>query len=807
MQSEREALGDMMLMDDDMERLADSSDADDDDDEKGGGMGYDDDDDDDAKGTRRRGATSRAGSRKGKTSGGTKAIRKKIHLEDDDDEDYDEDDPSEDATGSSDDNEDVNDLEEEEEDDDDDDAMPHRRRSGRSRERPRLPSYRDVDGSEEKIGTADEDSDDEDTAPAVLMSPARKSSSAFGGSPGSGARAVRARMGRAPLDVRDDADEENYKSNSKAGKNAKRDGTSRRGDDGCNHEDDDDGRCYYASNSRSPTRLRTTHINCPSKTDNITMATLPRDRPHVCYIAPDGITRHCFALDTLYRIAISARDNGNDGASSALRRDSSPSGALQFLQPPHFRVPMEDDLLDQIASRFGRSSLVIEHSSMYKKMKGSAYHYDDELDDFDEDGEYIGHNARPSGGRATFRERFERYMQSLMGSADVYCCPLCFIEADRRRGIVDDELLGDDDDDDDASDDRDGGGGDRFSFMDDPLTILGSLDQEEFLVASSFCFRYLSDVKAHMSVVHGVSLKDIAGNDLFKRFQIRASDGLLQSWLKRSLRRAAVQGDMMHYWLGGENQSFILLMNQIDKGRARGEHSGECGSDFSFSFPNRARKIWRDVSAPYSKQLDMDDFIADEGNESSEEEEGSFAADLPLNPHFTPPNAEKGEDLKSPEERMIEHLREKNRMRRKYDSSDDDSAETNDEKDSKDCNAALSSENSDDDELEVLPKPSQYKEVEDDDDWIKAKLLKVKKARHGRKANDKNDSDHSNLFESNSETKNTEARINSSDRKRVIEDDDKSSGSDSDRKPKPQMHTNGGSARKRIIDGGDEESF
>ncbi len=70
-----------------------------------------------------------------------------------------------------------------------------------------------------------------------------------------------------------------------------------------------------------------------------------------------------------------------------LRRDSSPSGALQFLQPPHFRVPMEDDLLDQIASRFGRSSLVIEHSSMYKKMEGSAYHYDDELDDFDEDGE------------------------------------------------------------------------------------------------------------------------------------------------------------------------------------------------------------------------------------------------------------------------------------------------------------------------------------------------------------------------------------------------------------------------------------
>ncbi|KAL3806671.1 hypothetical protein ACHAXA_003446 [Cyclostephanos tholiformis] len=791
MQSEKEALGDMFLEDDDMERLAESD--------------KEVDDDDVYRGLGKRRVAARAKSKKEELLRGSKMMRKKFH-EDDNDEDYDED-ASSDATGSSDDSEDASDLEE----DGDDDVISNEGRPGRARKRAGVPSSRDVNDSEELIGTADEDSDDEDTAPTVLMSPALKSSSAFGGSPGSGARAARARMGRAPLNVREDEDENEYESDNDGGRKTKV-VTSRRNDDKSDAEGND-GWCVKAPNSKSPTKLRTTHINCPSTIDNITMSPLPKNKPHVCYIAPDGKTRHCFALDTLYRIAISAKDNGNsiysNLAPSSLLNRGSTSGALQFLQPPHFRVPMDDDLLDQIASRFGRASLVIENSSIYKKMKGAAYFNDGELDDFDEDGEYIGLNASPSGGRATFRERFERYMQSLMGSADIYCCPLCFIEADRRRGIADEELLEDDDNDDDAS--PDDVVEDRFSFMDDPLTILGSLDQEEFVVASSFCFRYLSDVKAHLSVVHGVNLKDIAGNDLFKRFQIRASDGLLQSWLKKSLRRAAVQGDMMHYWLGGENQSFILLMNQIDKARARGEHSGEYGGDFSFSFPNRARKIWRDVSAPYSKQLDMGDFIVEEGDEESGEEGGDFAADLPMNPNFMPQNVEGEGYSKSPEERMIAHLREKNRMRRKDDSSDNDSVKSSNNKDSEDSNCASSdddsSEGSDDDELEVLPKPPQYEEVEDDDDWIKAKLRKVKKARHSRKANHDDDSDHSDVFDSNSETNNTETRINNSDRKRVINDDDKSSSSDTERESKPQMHTDGASARKRVIKGSDEESF
>ncbi len=363
---------------------------------------------------------------------------------------------------------------------------------GRSGGRSGGPSYGDADDGEEAIGTADEDSGDADTAPSVLLSPARKSSGAFGGSPGSGARAAWARMGRAPLDVREkrareddeDDDEGDHDGGGRAADGGGKSGGDERGSDG---DDGDNGRCRFeAPNSKSPTRLRTTHVNCTSTTDNITMAPLPKDKPHVCFIAPDGRTRHCFTLDTLYRIAISARDNGNSVTSNAAPSLSS----LQFLQPPHFRAPMEDDLLDQIASRFGRAALVIEKSAMYKKLKGSAYLDADELDEFDEDGEYVGSNAGSSGRRATFRERFERYMQSLMGSADIYCCPLCFNEADRRRGTADEEMFEDDDDNDDDGLKDDDGGEDRFSFMDDPLTILGSLDQEEFVVASSFCFRY-----------------------------------------------------------------------------------------------------------------------------------------------------------------------------------------------------------------------------------------------------------------------------------------------------------------------------
>eukprot|EP00580_Thalassiosira_gravida_P004464 CAMPEP_0201624930 /NCGR_PEP_ID=MMETSP0493-20130528/939_1 /ASSEMBLY_ACC=CAM_ASM_000838 /TAXON_ID=420259 /ORGANISM="Thalassiosira gravida, Strain GMp14c1" /LENGTH=496 /DNA_ID=CAMNT_0048094851 /DNA_START=34 /DNA_END=1524 /DNA_ORIENTATION=- len=495
------------------------------------------------------------------------------------------------------------------------------------------------------------------------------------------------------------------------------------------------------------------------------MVDLPKNKPHVCYIAPDGKTRHCFSLDTLYRIAISSSNtNANNNIIDALTNGGGGGGAqkLNFLQPPHFRSPIEDDLLDQIASRFGRSALIIEDSAVYKKINGATA-LDEELDEFDEDGEYIGYSETATPVHRNFRDRFERYMQNLMGSTDVYCCPLCYNEADRRLGNNGDEEMWEDDET-----SEDGGGDeseDRMSFLDDPLTILGSLDSERFEVASSFCFRLLSGLKTHLKVVHGVKVSDIVGNDLFKRFQIRASDGLLQSWLKKSLRQNTVQGDMMRYWLNGENQSFVLLLNQIERNGLRMEQSGEYKCDFSASFPNRAKRIWRDVSAPYLKDMkDMEDFIAKEGDD---EEEGDGDGDAaPVNPNFTPPSGKRA--FKSPEEQMIEHLQKKNKKHPTFDDSSDDSSSLGAGEDGGD--------GSSDDELEVLPEPPQYEEVEEEDEWTKSKMLKAKKARQtnfqSKNDNGGDSSDDDDIFDSDS---GKPVQINGGARKKAIESSDEES--------------------------------
>ena len=778
-QSEREALGDM-LEDDDKELLFGGSSNNDDDDE-------DDDVNDDEvvsqKKKRERAIVTANGRGCNVVTSPSRTGRKKLH-EDEDDEDYNYGDSSSNASDDSD-----NNASDDNDDDDDDDIVPKQRRNRVTAKK--SPSYLE---SDEEIGTADEDSDDKDTAPAVLTSPTRKASNGFGRRSGSPNVRARARMGRTPLNIHESKHHNKFS----------------------NESSDDDS--SNDGNKRSRTRIiKPTCITCSSTTDNITMANLPRDKPHVCYIAPDGKTRHCYTLDTLYRIAISSKDNGSSTSNntnlSLLGDVRSQTSSLQFLQPPHFRLPMEDDLLDQIASRFGRAALLIESSIMYKRLKGSTT---GELDDFDEDGEYIGGSSYASRGggssssssitRLSFHERFEKYMQSLMGSADVYCCPLCFNEADRRLGIVDDELLEDDDTHNNDDDDDNNVTKDRFSFMDDPLTILGSLDSDEFISASSFCFRYLTGVKAHMNTMHGVNVKDIVGNDLFKRFQIRAPDGLLQNWIKRSLghRNISVQGDMMRYWLGGGNQSFILLLNQIDKGDAR----GDVRSDFSLSFPNRAKKIWRDVSAPYLKQHDLGDFIAEEGDDD-DESEGDVAADLHVNPNFTPSSIDKrgGASFKSPEEQLISHLQKRNSMKKKtFDSSDDDSSNTNNDNDGED-------EDEDDDELEILPKPPQYEDIEEEemDEWTQSKLLKAKKAKQGSqesKDTGDDDDDDVELFDSNIETDNT-TNVNGSAicKRLIIDDEDTNSVPDSGLMAQPEISI--GSSRKRTIaeSSDDEESF
>lgn len=256
--------------------------------------------------------------------------------------------------------------------------------------------------------------------------------------------------------------------------------------------------------------------------------------------------------------------------------------------------------------------------------------------------------------------------------------------------------------------------------------------------------------------------------------KIRAGDGLLQSWLRKYLKKNMaqplhLQGDMMRYWNEGANQSFLLLLDQIDRGELEGRQSGDYGSDFSESFPNRASKIWEEVSSPFLKvQDDMHDFLADD----DEDEEGES---VPINPHFTPPIKE-GENLKSPEDEMLEYLKRKNSER-----GADSSVE----------NSSSSSESEESDELEVLSK-QEAEEDEEEDEWMKSKQLASKKRAKKRSKGHEGGSDSDDLFDGNGalDTLNGNA---------------KTIGTDDSDEEKPPTRRSSGSARKRLAESSDDE--
>jgi len=424
---------------------------------------------------------------------------------------------------------------------------------------------------------------------------------------------------------------------------------------------------------------------CSSEYDEITMEPLPP--VHVCYLAPDGKTRHCFCLDTIYRASIMTgnRQHRNDG-----------SKKLQFLQPPHFRTAMDPDLIDEIASRFGRQALDIENTDVYQKENNLLQlRYDFHLDDQDT-------------SQASFAATFSRYLKRQMGSGDVYCCPICYCEAQRRfnggsESDDDDYDLDEGDDDDDSSQHYsvDKVASSKF----DPMSILGALDHDVYEVASSFCFLRLSLVKKHLRDTHELDPRMVSGNDFYKRFMIRAQDGLLQRHLY--FNRIAFSGAMQRYWFEGHNQNFILLRVLIERRQHmldEGIDFDDC--DFSSSFHIRASKMWSYLIAPYANsKSDDSDFIDD-----SEVEE---VEDFGPRPVF-----EKPEDI---EGEFVAHLRQKreslkSKKRHGYESTDSDDNSNSDD-------------DSEEDELIIVGKPDSDDEIEEiessEDEWVVAKRQKA----------------------------------------------------------------------------------
>jgi hypothetical protein len=272
------------------------------------------------------------------------------------------------------------------------------------------------------------------------------------------------------------------------------------------------------------------HHVCPSKEDAITMATLPRK--HICVPSPDGTSRQCFALETLRMTALLCSNNFT-------REDNSGITRKNFLQPPHFRTAMSEDLLDQIASKFGREAMDPEGS--YYNRKNIQDHFASAALDDDNN-----HRVR-SNSDAAFMDDVKRYMKKQMGGQDIYACPLCYREVTRRFNRIDGNLEDDD-----------------YTPVDmhDPMSVLGYLDNDKFEIASLFCFKRVVQLKKHLQDDHHVNTRDIEGNELYMQYRVRDGDGLLQRWIKKSWKGAS--GGMQTYWFSGNNQSYLHLLDQME---------------------------------------------------------------------------------------------------------------------------------------------------------------------------------------------------------------------------------------------------
>ena len=114
---------------------------------------------------------------------------------------------------------------------------------------------------------------------------------------------------------------------------------------------------------------------------------------------------------------------------------------------------------------------------------------------------------------------------------------------------------------------------------------------------------------------------------------------------------------MQMYWAEGHNQSYIFLRHLIERRElslSRTDEDHNC--EFCTSFPNRSKKIWSTLSAPYMYDDDDEAFIVDDGSESFDQ--------------YERPVFEKPTNL---EDEIVQHLRKK----RHIPDSDDDGSDDN----------------------------------------------------------------------------------------------------------------------------------
>jgi len=442
---------------------------------------------------------------------------------------------------------------------------------------------------------------------------------------------------------------------------------------------------------------------CFSTIDEITKERLPA--VHICYVPPDGKTRRCFALETLYKTAIMRWElKGKDEEER-----------IRFLQPPHFSTYIEEQLKDQIASRFGRGALNIEESDVYKNRMIYLTHRRELQEDFGGDTTNFNLND--------FVHTFNTYLTSQMGSGDIYVCPICYTEAIRRNvkyrefDVCDDES--NDEEENDSEDESE-----IYAKVVDPMYILSELDHE-FIIPSSFSFKKVADVKAHVRNVHNIDTKTLEGNDLFQHFLIRAPDGLLQRYLLSEAHGSVSNGAMQRYWFQGNNENFVLLRTLVEKVIAMRSVDQEVDESFSKSFPNRSKKIWNHIAAPYERESNevLEQFINNNNSSSSEEDDsnGNERRDrIRMNPYFDKPDfdidAEIVRDLR--EKRKKRNARKKSHQQRSNDEESSLMEESSQKSSDNDHDESSSPSSCSKDEERGTVLEIKDKSSDEEDNWI-----------------------------------------------------------------------------------------
>jgi hypothetical protein len=577
-------------------------------------------------------------------------------------------------------------------DDDDDEVKPKQNAKRRILSAYLSSSDDDVIGSgkpkavnidNEKIGSSEESSDEE----KYQLAPKQSSDNDLDG----GGKPIAVHIDNEKIgSLEESSDEEDHQPKSKQNKLGERDEI-RPSQGYLSDSDSDENQIKSINRPKIPF--------CSSTEDSITTAVLPK--VHVCCIAPDGKSRQCFALETLRMTAIKcSHSNTRIELDGTIRKN--------FLQPPHFRTAMSDDLLDQIHSKFGKDAL--DPEGEYYRRKRTDFFGNEILSDNDS----LGSDQRfDYEDEAEFMDHVNDYIKRQMGSQDIYVCPLCYTEMHRRVNQIDH-----------------GGDDDKrtwtTNFVHDPMLVLEWLDDSDFTTASMCCFKKVSQLKEHLRQEHGVNTQDVQGNDFYLKFRVRTTDGLLQRWLKRPRNGGYSQGAMMSYWLSGYNQSFIHLLDQMATAERHRtllssrplesddddyEITRKLAEDYMaktrrfFESIEDAEEGWEQLIAPYRRNNDdIRDFLADE-DEVDEQ------------PHFLARRQLEQNDSESDQNDFT------HRLQRKYaeasSSEEDQFSEENERKDVKDI-----SNDSDTGRID-----GYYSEVQEEkDEWIlkKERLMKRK---------------------------------------------------------------------------------